>query len=1130
MRKSEKTKLERLFLAGRPLFCRLFTSCCFILAGLHLAGQPGGRAFSIDYREVKLLDALNDLNRQSENRVMFKVDEISVVQAPVTASATSVTLLEAVKACLPAGRLTAVERNGIVIVSPVAGQQQPVKPVLVKGVVVDARGMPLPGVTVLVKETTTGVATDGNGKFALSVALDPSTIVLQFTFIGMKKQEVAYTAGAELRVVMEEENVEVGEVVVTGIFTKARESYTGAATTVTAQELRRVGNRSLLSSLQSIDPAFNIVENIEFGSDPNRMPDITIRGSSSLDVTMNDLKSDSRNNANLPLFILDGFEITLERMNDLDQSIVESVTLLKDASATAMYGTRGANGVVVITTREPDPGKLRLTYKGGVNVEAPDLRSYNLMNAREKLAYEKAAGLYEFSRADNEQDLIELYNARLKAVERGVDTYWLGYPVRTGVGSRHSVRVEGGAAEFLYAANIGYDNVEGAMKGSSRNTFNGDVYLSYNYKNVTFKNDLIVSFNKSKNSPYGTFSEFSKINSYWKPYDDEGNLVLLLEDNRYYASLSGYLSATYFSIENPMWNSSLPSKDESRYTQIQDNFEIMWGIIPKDLIFRGRFGYTKSIRRSDVYISSQHTKFKDYAGSDFGRKGEYTYSTGEGVSYEASFALNYNKAFNGVHQVYAGVNYSIAESKDEDYSISAEGISNIHMDFLGMATLYEQGGRPSGSEGISRRVGGMFNVNYTYDHRYFLDISGNMEGSSKFGSSNRTAPFGSVGVGWNMHHESFLSRREAINEARLRFSYGTSGSQNFDPYQAMTSFKDYGNFSYNNWYGMDLLGMGNKELGWQTTYTTNLGVDLSLFNRRVSLTADFYHKRTEDMLSDITLPSSAGFDTYKANVGELSNTGVEVSLRGYLIRDYESGWRWFIGGTLVHNKSKITKISNSLEFLNQTMLAEDQANPSFLFKEGQSINTIFAVKSLGIDPSNGQEIFQKLDGTLTYTWDARDKIACGIAEPKFFGNFNTTLSYKNLSFTAVFSYRYGGFYYNQTLANKVENIFPYHNADKRAYYDRWKTPGEVALYKGVRNFSATNASTRFVMKENTLHCSSMSVQYEWQADWLKEHLSISYLSVNGYLEDVFRLSTIKQERGLSYPFSRKISMALTARF
>jgi TonB-linked SusC/RagA family outer membrane protein len=889
-----------------------------------------------------------------------------------------------------------------------------------------------------------------------------------------------------------------------------------------------VGNRSLLSSIKNIDPSFNIVENIDLGSDPNRLPNITMRGSSNLDVSVNDLRSDSRTNPNLPLFILDGFEVSLSRVNDLDQNIVESITLLKDASATAMYGSRGANGVVVIVSRNPEVGQLRVTYKGDLSIEAPDLTSYNLMNSREKLAFEKAAGLYSYGRADHEQLLLELYNSRLKNVERGVDTYWLKYPVRTGVGQKHSLRVEGGSEEFQYAANVGYNNIEGAMKGSARNTFNGDIYLIYKHKNVTFKDNLSVSFNNSKNSPYGSFSAYTLANSYYKPYDDEGNLLKLLEDAQYYPMFSGTPAQSH-TFYNPLWNASQPSLDESRYTQVNNNFELAWDILPHELTFRSSFGFTRIHDRYDRYVSAEHTDFINYTGDNYGRRGRYTLGTGEGNQYEARLSLDYNKVFNDVHQIFAGANISFGEEKSESLTVVGEGISNTRNIFLGMAALYEQGSHPTASESISRRTGATFNANYTYNRRYFLDISGKVDGSSVYGSDNRMAPFGSVGIGWNAHHETFLANVNFVDEARLRLSYGTNGSQNYSPYQALMTFNDYGNFTYNGWSGMYLLGLGNKELGWQTTYNTNFGVDLAVLKQRVRLTVDIYNKLSKDVISDITLPSAAGFDTYKANIGELTNKGYEISLRGFVIRNPKT-WSWYVGGTLAHNKNTLTKISNSLKFLNETLLAQNQLNPSFQYKEGESINTIFAVKSHGIDPSNGNEIFQKLDGSLTYTWNGKDEVPCGVTDPKFFGNINTTIAYKNLSLTAVFSYRNGGSYYNQTLASKLENILPYDNADKRAYYDRWKTPGENALYKSVLNRSATQATSRFVMEDNSIHFSNISAQYELESDWLKKHLSISYLSLSGYLEDIFTFSTIKQERGLSYPYSRKFSVALTARF
>lgn len=1125
MKKNQKSggfrcmKLPRMFIIVKTVSILLVCSL-----NLNAAVFSQQKRFDISMKGAVMSDVFRYLHRMSEYKFVYDSDAVKQM-GRVSVEMKNTVLEEVLKNVLEGSRFDYLIEDDIVIIREKKNAvQQAYQPRKIEGTVTDKKGNLLPGVTVLLKGTTIGGVTDVNGGFKFEIPADKE-VILVFSFVGMKKQEVTYKGQSSLKVVMEEDVAEMEEVVVTGIFTKAKESYTGAVTTITAKDLQRVGNRNILSSIRNIDPSFNIVEDINIGSDPNKLPNITVRGNSSLDVNMKDLQTDSKNqqSPNLPLFIMDGFEISLERMNDLDDNQVESITLLKDASATAMYGTRGANGVVVITTRKPEPGKLRITYKGSVNIEAPDLSSYNLMNAAEKLEYETAAGLYEYTRADDEQMMKELYNQRLGDVLRGVDTYWLKYPVRTGIGHRHSLRLEGGSPEFRYAASVAYNSVFGAMKGSERNTFNGGVFLSYKYKSVTFQNDLQVSINKSQNSPYGTFNDFAKVNAYWKPYDDEGNLLKMLEDRQYYYSL---LKSN--KVYNPLYNALLPSRDDSKYTQIQNNFAIEWNILP-ELFVRGRFGVTVQNNRSDKYISSKNTMFDEYAGDDYGRKGTYTYGTGELFNYEADFTLNYSKVFAEKHQVYAGLGYNFAQEKTENYSIKAEGISNINMDFLGMASLYEKDGRPSGNEGIARRMGGIVNVNYTYDRRYFIDFSGKLDGSSKFGSEQRFAPFWSTGIGWNIHNESFMPDQSVVNSARLRVSYGTSGSQAFSPYQAMTTFKDYGSSNYKGWYGVYLMAMGNTDLGWQTTKQLNLGVELEMFNGRIRLNADYYNKVTDDLLSDITLPASGGFDTYKANVGKVVNRGVELSLNAYLIRNIEKEIIWSVGGTLAHNQNEIKAISNSLEFLNETMLKEDKSNPSFLYKEGQSMNTIFAVPSLGIDPSNGKEIFRKLDGTLTNEWDAKDKVACGIAEPKIWGNLNTMFRYKEWTLNAIFSYRYGGQMYNSTLVSKVENIYPYNNADRRALYDRWKTPGEKALYKSVRDFSETKASTRFVMDENTLECRSISLAYDLNAKWL-ERMGLSYLTLAGYTEDVFRISTIKQERGLSYPFARKYSFSLTVRF
>lgn len=994
----------------------------------------------------------------------------------------------------------------------------------VTGIVKDVKGEVLPGVTIRIKNTQLGFVTDVDGKFKFDFPRQ-DTVVLIFSFVGYKTQEFQVKNDKPITIVLKEDVTEVDEVVVTGVFTKAKESYTGAVTTITAKDLQRVGNRNLISSIRNIDPSFNIADNIDIGSDPNKLPDITVRGNSSLNADVRGIQSESQTqqSANQPLFIMDGFEITLERMMDLDDNQVESITLLKDASATAMYGTRGANGVVVIVTKKPEPGRLRVTYKGSLNIEAPDLTSYNLQNALEKLQYEWAAGLYSSINANTEQELWDTYNKRKMDAERGVNTYWLKYPVRTGVGHRHSLRLEGGDDIFRYAAAIGYNDIAGAMKGSNRKTINGNIFLSYKYKSLTFQNDLQISSNHSYNSPYGTFNDFARLNSYWKPYDDEGNLIK--EFDRWHITGEPEPHILY----NPLYNAYLPSKDESKYTQIQNNFAIEWHILP-ELFVRGRLGITSQTNRSDVYKSAKHTDFDKYTESDYDRKGTYVYGTGESFKYEADFTMNYSKTLADKHQLYVGLGYNFAEEKSESYSIKAEGISNINMDFLGMASKYEKDGRPSGNEGLSRRMGGILNMNYTFDRRYFFDVSGKMEGSSKFGSDNRYAPFWSLGAGWNIHHEAFMVGSTWLNLARLRVSYGTSGSQSFNSYQAMTTFKDYGGASYQGWYGVYLMAMGNNDLGWQKTKQLNVGVELELFNGRIRINADVYNKVTDDLLSDITLPSSSGFESYKANVGKVANNGVELGVNAYILRNTDNDLMWSVGGTLAHNKNKIKEISNSLEFLNEQMSKEDGGNPSFMFKEGQSMNTIFAVQSKGIDPSNGKEIYMKLDGTETYNWDAKDKVPCGIEEPDIWGNLSTMFRYKGITLNAIFGYRYGGQMYNYTLVSRVENIYPLENADKRVLYDRWKNPGDKVFFKSVLDQTTTNASSRFVMDENTLECRSISLGYDWNSNWLKEHLGVSYFTLTGYVEDVFRISSIKLERGMSYPFARKFSVSLIVRF
>ena len=779
--------------------------------------------------------------------------------------------------------------------------------VVLQGKVVDVNGDPLPGVTVQAgKDRKIATVTNTDGTFALQ--LDRGRAVsVNFSYIGMEPEHYMFKCQEDFRnlvIKMKDDASSLKEVVVTGMFNKRRETYTGSAKTVTSKDLKMAGNSNLLSSLSNVDPSFNIVTNDLIGSDPNKLPDITMRGSTALGSDVKSMQTNASNkvSSNLPLFIMDGFEVSLERFNDLDENQVESITLLKDASATALYGTRGANGVVVITTKKPESGRLRVTYKGTLTLEAPDLTGYNLMNASEKLKYEKLAGLYTAEDDVKEQQSLDnLYNSRMMNAARGIDTYWLKYPIRTGVGQKHSVRVEGGDDVFRYSGNLLYNNINGAMKGSERNTFTGGVFLSYKYKNLTFQNDLQISSNTSKNSPYGSFSDYTSVNPYYTPFADNGSYAKKLESNTSYPSLGLNSGVTVY---NPLYNAMLPQKNESKYTSITNNFAIEWHL--NDAFFmRGSLGITSQKDRRDVYVAAENTVFDDYSTSDYGRKGTYTYGTGENSQYELNVTANYSKTFANLHSLYLGMGYTLAQTKYENYSFQAEGITNSNMAFLGAATSYAQGTTPYGYESTVRRVGVTGNFNYTYADRYFVDGTFKTEGSSQFGKDNRFAPFFSVGAGWNIHNEKFLKGNNIVNVARLRLSYGTSGSQSFSPYQALTSYKSIDGYNFNGLYGVQLMGIGNSELKWQKTKQWNVGIDLELIKNRFAFNFDYYNKLTDDLLSDVNLPTSAGFSSFKSNVGQVENRGFEIGANAYIIRNTSKRLIWSVGGTMIHNVNKI---------------------------------------------------------------------------------------------------------------------------------------------------------------------------------------------------------------------------------
>lgn len=1098
--------------------CFLFVFLGMLSATAKTIAQE--QVISLNLKNVTYLELFNELHRQTGVRFLYSSDQLENLSR-IDVVADRKKMREVLEDALKETSLTCVFEEDMVMLRE--RQQQQVSELVVKGLVTDTKKQPLPGVTVMIKGTSLGTVTDAEGHYVLTIP-QRDELVLVFSFVGMNSREVTYKGEKELNVELEEKIAEMDEVVVTGIFQKSQASFTGSATTVTAKELQQFGNRNLLQSLRNIDPSINIIENNAFGSNPNRLPEVQIRGNSSI-PNVDELKDQTRVDLNTPLIVLDGFETTLQKLIDINENEVETLTILKDASATAIYGSRGANGVIVITTKKPAMGQLRVSYKGDVNIEIPDLTGYDLLEAREKLELEKRVGLYSKpSNPDQDWRLQRYYSYLLDEVNSGVNTYWLSKPLQTSVGQRHALKVEGGDKSFRYSASLQWNDIRGVMKESYRKTFNGAIQLSYYWKNLKFSNNLMISAGKRQESPYGDFSEYAKMNPYWRTHDENGKILKRLGN-------SGEIDYDFRWSRlpvNPLYNATLNTYDRGNNTDITNNFMLEWKVL-ETLDLRGRFGITKNTDETRVFKPADHTDFADYSEDDMFRKGTYAYGISNSFSYEGSLNLAYHQSF-GKHLLVAGVDVNLREGRSRSSSFKAEGFTNENFDDISSALQYEKNGKPSGAESTVRSVGFTGNVNYTYDNRYFADLSGRMDGSSQFGSNKRFAPFWAVGIGWNMHNESFLKEVSWVNMLKLRFSVGTSGSQHFNAYQAIQTYRYFLDDKYYAWNGSSLIAMGNPDLKWQQKRDYNIGLDVKLWDNRITIGGDFYIAKTNDLISTLTLPAANGFTTYIENIGSLKNTGYELRLSAYVLRKDQMSWSVSLAG--IHNKNKIVEVSQALLDAQNAIESEDLVNPNVQFRPGYSSNTIWTVRSAGIDPGTGKEVFISRDGNRTYNWSASDIVATGVSDPKLEGNISSMFRYKGLSLNVSFGYRFGGQIYNSTLANKVEvsKTAIGWNVDARVFHDRWKNIGDQASFKGLDDFTPTNKTSRFVQDETTFRCQNMTLQYELKSQALNKLLGIDYCLFSASTSDLFYISTVKRERGTSYPFSRQFSLGVNVVF
>lgn len=989
--------------------------------------------------------------------------------------------------------------------------------VVLKGKVVDsADGYPLIGVSVIVEGKTGGAITDLDGNYEIKVPKQQCNVT--FSYVGYEDKVVLYNLKNESafsKIVMHMNATQLDDVIVTGVYERKKESFTGASATFKTDQLKAVGTSNILQSLSTLDPSFKMMESTRFGSNPNVMPEIEIRGKTSVVG----LKEEYGTDPNQPLFILDGFETSVETIMNLNMNRVASVTILKDAASTAIYGSKASNGVVVIETKAPARGRLQLSYKGDFGLSLADLSDYNLMNAREKLEFETLAGVYKDNTGNPfaQLRLDDLRNQRLLEIERGVDTYWLSEPIRPGFTHKHNIYAEGGEDKIRYGIGLSLGNVDGVMKGSDRQTLEGNVDLIYRTGKFQFSNKLSINWLDVSN-PTVSFAEYAYANPYYRKYNADGGI-----DKYLYYPADG---VDDYPVSNPLWNAHLNNWDKAHGFGFTNNFIFEW-FVTESLRMRAKFGLTKQDDDEQSRLSPLHTQFDDMGETE---KGLYTNTQIKELVYEGDVAVTFGKLLAQKHMLNAVGGFNFSNNHRQVYGYSATGFTDDQFDAPSFANGYPVGGSPNYNESLKRAASFYINGGYAYSERYLLDFNYRLDGASMFGTGNRFRNTWSVGTGWNIHKEPFMKDNGFFSLMKLRGSVGNPGNQNFSAYQAFSTYK------FNGWMtnvfgtGVILNALGNTDLSWQETTNYDLGLDLTFWGERVNATFDYYWKYTDPLLAVITTPGSMGVTSVAMNAGSQKTRGWEATLRVSPVYRPSEGIMWNISVNATSARSEYANIGNSFSALNESGKASLVGTTRYY--DGGSPTAIWAVRSAGIDPATGKELFIKKDGTYSFTYDVNDEVVVGDTQPKVEGLLGTSLYFKGLSVGCYLRYRWGGQVFNSSLFQKVENIGTqeiYNNQDKRALYDRWSENNREAYFKGISLVQRTEKSSRFVMDDNSLVGESFNIGYEFP-DRIVRKMRMGALNVQLNMTDMFRATSVRVERGIDYPFARTVTMSLGITF
>ena len=853
----------------------------------------------------------------------------------------------------------------------------------VTGVVSDSQG-PLIGATVKEKGTANGTATDLNGNFVLNVK-SGATLVVTYVGYVTKEVKVPANAGSKIFITLEEEQGRnLNEVVVIGYGTQRREAVTGSVANMQGDKLNQVAASNAAYALQGRVAGVLMTQT---SSQPGAEMQIRIRGQRSLTAS------------NDPLIVLDGIPF-MGNLSDINPADIKSMDILKDASATAIYGSRGANGVIMITTTKGTQGTpAKVSYNAYVGVKKLFHR-YPMMSGPQLAQLRKDAGLFTNSLEESDD----------------TDTDWQDLFFRTGIQTSHDIGVSGGTQGGSYSFGAGYYHDEAVIptqqfdRYSVRGNFDQKVGEYFRF-GLTTNN----GFRINKGNQIGVYNALS-MSPLASPYDENGNLkrIVTMPNDQTFVMTKEVVE----SLEDT-WLSE--SKTLSSYNTLFAEVQCPW---VKGLSYRINIG-----------LNYRHTKGGSFTGTGINNTDpNYINSASVDEQNTTNWAIEnlitYDRIFNEKHHINVVGMYSAEQTTYEKTSVAAKGIpaEYFHYYNLGTASSEITVNPDNWNYWQSGLMSWMGRVMYTYDNKYMLSATLRADASSRLAKGHQWHTYPAVSAGWNISRESFMEDLKWIDNLKLRVGYGEASNQSINPYSTLgrLSQRRY-NFGTTFDTGCYVSALPNPELGWEYSRTWNFGVDFSLFGGRLSGSMEYYVQNTRDLLLDVSMPSTSGVGSYTANVGKTQNKGFEMSLNG-IILDNKNGWNWEAGLNFYFNRNKLVELASGAE--------RDEANRWFV---GHPIDVIYDYNKVGLwqegDPyldilePGGNVGMIKVEYTGDYNADGTPTRQIGpddrqiqSMEPDLMGGFNTTVGYKGFDLTVIGSFQIGG-----TLISTLHSSYGYLN-------------------------------------------------------------------------------------------------------